>query len=120
MGHTIWVLPEGAEEDDWDHSLVLIQEKSLDKLSSSLGVKKLSEFFDFSILAEEYGGDTDPLYVEPAEVEATLVALADAIKSGTGGNLERRDELLEELEDMRSKVRKAGNNGVRVRVSIVP
>ena len=53
MGDTIWVLIEGQESDDWDHSVLLREQKGLDRLAEILSVAKLSELFDFSAYAEE-------------------------------------------------------------------
>ena len=72
MGDTIWVLKEGQEEDDWDHTLILHNEKSLKLLSKEIGVKSLSEFFDYSILNEEFDvPDTDSKYSKPSEIKLT-------------------------------------------------
>lgn len=55
MGNTIWVLQEGHEETDFDHSVMMDEEKKLDRLSKELGVKKLSDFFDYSEMEAEFG-----------------------------------------------------------------
>ena len=60
MGQTLWVLTEGAEEDDFDHSIILLEDKKLDQLASGLGFPPLTELFDFSVLAEEFGGPAEP------------------------------------------------------------
>jgi hypothetical protein len=120
MGDTVWVLPEGKEEDDWDHSLTLREEKGLNKLSEALGVKKISDLLDYSIQAEEFGQELQPNYVEPNELESTLSSLVTALKEHHPAYKPKRaDELLEELEDMLAKVRKAAEDGVRVRLSVI-
>ncbi len=120
MTDTIWVLREGQEEDDRDHSLILREEKSLKRLSKELGVKSLPEFFDYSILKEEFNGpDTEPNYSKPSEILPTLEALIIKIKSGES-NIERSEELLEELEDCLKKVVEAEDEKCSVRLSIVP
>ena len=56
MGDTVWVLREGQQSDDRDHSLVLREKKGLDRLAKVLGVKKLSALFDYSIYNEAFVG----------------------------------------------------------------
>ena len=57
MGHTIWVevhgrpLKETAEDSSTMHRLM----EKLDVLAGKLGVRKLSEFYDYSELEEAYG-----------------------------------------------------------------
>jgi hypothetical protein len=71
MGHTIWVDVEGRAKDDTaglnDNSIMLGLEKQLDGISKKLRVAKLSDFYDYSVLEEEYGdlmeseeGETKP------------------------------------------------------------
>lgn len=120
MGDTIWVLPEGVEEDDWDHSLVLQEDKSLDRLCEALGVRRLSELLDFSVCAEELGAGVEPNYVDPSEASRTISALIEAARSGhPAAKLKRESEVLEELEDMHEKLEKAGAQGLRVRLSVI-
>ena len=120
MGDTIWVLKEGQEEDNWDHTLILRNEKPLELLSKEIGVKSLSEFFDYSILNEEFDGpDTDPKYSKPSEIRLTLEALISKIKN-IESKIERYDELLEELKDCLKKVKEAEINKCNVRLSIIP
>lgn len=120
MGNTVWILSESNDSDDWDHSLILKLEKSLNKLASEIGVAKISDFYDNSILAEEFGEEVEPLFSDPAEIEPVLNALIVAIKQGQSPKLQREAELMEELEDCVSKVTLAKSNGERVRVAIVP
>ncbi len=58
MGHTIWVDVLGRSKDDplpRDNSIMLKLSEELDRLSERLKVAKLSGFFDYSVLNEEYG-----------------------------------------------------------------
>jgi hypothetical protein len=120
LGNTVWVLKEGREEDNWDHSLMLSQEKALDLLSEELHVRKLSELYDYSVLNEEFGGpDTEPNYLDPGLVRETLGALIDAIKAGKSG-LRSQKELVEELEDCFIKTVEAETENCRIRLSIIP
>ncbi len=120
MGNTVWVLKEGQEEDDWDHSFILTEEDELKRLSKELGVKKLDELLDFSILSEEFGDvEVEPNYLSPADARPTIESLISAIKSGKG-NLESPSEVLEELEDCLSKVNEAEAEKSKIRFSVIP
>lgn len=120
MGNTVWILDESTDEDSWDHSVILANEKSLDKLAKELGVKTLSQLFDFSILEEELGGNAEPNYFSPDVIEATLAAFVGAIRSGYEINLSDKNELLEELDDCISKVLSAKESDLKVRMAVVP
>jgi hypothetical protein len=121
MGDTIWVLKEGQESDDWDHSVLLQEEKGLDRLAKALFVKELSELLDYSAYAEEFGGPDEPNYLSPQEARATLSAVLEAIKTGHHEyRPKNRDELLDELEDCVKKVGEAEAENCRVRLAIIP
>jgi hypothetical protein len=57
MGHTIWVDVQGRADRELppDNSIMLRLAEQLDKLSTTLGVPKLSTFHDYSVLEDEYG-----------------------------------------------------------------
>ena len=120
MGNTVWILTQEDQDDDWDHSLILAKEKALDKLADQIGVQKLSAFYDHSILAEEYGGEAEPNYVSTKELTDVLSTLITVIQEGNADNLNGDIELIEELEDCLKKVLKATDQGLEVRVAIVP
>jgi len=109
MGATIWVLPEGKEEDNWDHSFMLSDEKKLDAISNKLNVTKLSEFYDY-----EFEGN----YIDIKDAIITLRALIKEIKT-TVIKLKSKKELVEELEDCLTKIHQAQENNIRIRFSIV-
>lgn len=120
MGDTVWVLKEGQDEDDWDHSLLLREEKALKKLAQKLGVAPLEELLDYSILSEEFDDDeAEPNYLNPADIKPTLSALITALKAD-GAGLKNPAEVLEELEDCLKKVQAAEDEQCKVRLSIVP
>ena len=97
MGNTLWVLKEDQEEDNWDHSLMLIEEDELKRLSKQSGVKALEDLLDFSIISEEYSDvEMEPNFLNPSDIKPTLEALISTIKSGNV-NLESPTEVLEEL-----------------------
>ena len=120
MGNTIWVLSEDSDEDDWDHSFLLVNEKLLNKLADQLNVKKLSDFYDHSILAEEYGEDIEPNYIIPDDLESVLNPLITAIRDGDAGKLNGNVEIIQELVDCLEKVLNAKSCGSKVRLAIVP
>ena len=57
MGDTIWVDVQGRAEDDLpaDNSIMLRLDKQLDTLAAKLGVAKLTTFYDYSAMEEEFG-----------------------------------------------------------------
>lgn len=57
MGHTIWVEIHGrpVNETAQDCSTMYRLMDNLDALAGKLGVRKLSDFYDYSELEEEYG-----------------------------------------------------------------
>lgn len=63
MGLTIWVDVEGRADDEprWDHSIMLKLERQFDKLAAKLGVARLTTFYDYIALEEDFA--------EPAEAE---------------------------------------------------
>ena len=120
MGNAIWLLSEDREEDDWDHSLILVNEKLLDKLADELNVKRLSDVYDHSILAEEYGGEVKPNFIIAEELENVLDLMIRAIRDGSASKLNEDNEIIEELEDCLKKVSSAKSKGLKVRLAIVP
>lgn len=121
MGNTLWILKEGEEECDYDYSLILREDQSLDHLANALGVKKLTELFDYSVLAEEFDAPVEYNYIDPQEGIDTFSALVTAINDKHEGiKLNRRKEIIEELEDCLSKCKGAKTQGLKVRLSIIP
>lgn len=55
MGATIWVDVRGRSQEDCprDNSTLLQCKDPLDRMSEKLGVRKLSEFYDYSVLEGE-------------------------------------------------------------------
>lgn len=120
MGNTVWILQEGQEDDDLDHSLVIVHEKRLDKLAKEIGVKEFSEFLDYSVIAAEFGEDAEVNYIEPVEVKDTFFQIIAAIVAGKSKKLSNNSNLLEELEDCLNKVEVAQQAGKKVRLSVIP
>ena len=120
MGNTVWVLSEETEEDEWDHSLLLAHEDALNRMADQLGITRLSDFYDHSILAEEYGEEIEPNFVETEEVEFVITSLLAAIREGNADSLNGDTELIEELNDCLEKVVIAKKQDCQVRLAIVP
>ncbi len=119
MGNTLWILTNKREDDDWDHSLILKEEKALNKLADTLGVPKISDYYDFSILQGEYGVEVEPTRIVPDEAERIFQTILSAIQDGRAGKLKRCDEIAEELTDCLEKIRHAKQSGEQVRLAIV-
>lgn len=120
MGNTVWVLKEGQNEDDWDHSFILREEKALERLAKKLKVKKLSDYYDYSVLNEEFDGpDTETNYVKPVDVKKSLEALINAIKDDAS-DIKSTSKIMDELEDCLKKVNEAEKENCDVRLSIIP
>jgi len=56
MGLTIWVDVEGRADDEprWDNSIMLQLERQLDKLAAKRGVARLTTFYDYTALEEDF------------------------------------------------------------------
>ena len=68
MGMTLWIhVLEGREysKDSDDHTLMYRHAESLDALCEEAGVRKFSEFFDFTDLEYSYAEEDDDSGAEP-------------------------------------------------------
>jgi hypothetical protein len=118
MGNTVWVMAEGQQEDEWDHSLVLSQEKHLAALAEALKVNKLSEFFDYSELAEN--PDDKPQYLNADDAIATLTALIAGINDHHPAYKgKHKHDMVDELEDCLKKITKASKKDRKVRMAVI-
>jgi hypothetical protein len=134
LSDTIWVDVEGRAKADLpaDNSIMITMKEELDSLSEQLGTNKLSCFYDYSVLAEEYGDGPEELVegrwfdalaglrvVEPlraflAEHPELMNFDADSKRSHW------RSILSEELERCEVTLRNAASRGQRFRLLIVP
>ena len=71
-------------------------------------------------MAEEYGGDIQPNYINPDDLEPVLGSLIAAVRDGVANKLSGNTEMIEELEDCLEKVLSAKRYGKKVRIAIVP
>lgn len=76
MGNTLWILQEGQEECDCDYSLLLREDKNLDHLASVLGVRTLTELFDYSAFAKEFDDPVECNYIDAQDGIDYLLQLA--------------------------------------------
>jgi len=120
MGNTVWVLKDSQVEDEWDHSLMIEYENQMNEISEELRIKKISDFYDFSILSEEFGVEEELKYVNPSETIEVLLAIKVLLEKRTDNRIERKSELIEELEDCLNKITEAKNNNSKVRLVVIP
>lgn len=119
MSDTIWVLRKSTNEgvDDFDHSLFCHHAEQLDALAVELGVRKLSEFFDYADLQFNTSEEALPEswiaehqnWHSPADALPSLQALTARLKSGEAHGIDEeiRSGLIEELVDCARKVQTA-------------
>lgn len=119
MGTTLWVLQQTSAGmgDDRDHSLFFDSSEALDKVASTLGVRKLSDFFDtadfdFNMsdegLPESWISEHQKWH-SPADVLPSLTAIIEHLQSADvpGIPADIRADLVDELEDCRTKIEAA-------------
>ena len=119
MSDTIWVRRKsrvGADDsgDDFDHSFFCKCSDELDKLAESLGVRKLSDFFDTTDLQFNMSEEDLPeswiaeneKWFSPSDALPALTKIVERLKAGEvkGVKEKSRADLLEELEDCLAKV----------------
>jgi hypothetical protein len=120
MGTTIWVLEAGQEEDNWDHSFIIENEKYLNKLADTFNVTRLTEFYDYSILNEEYSeSNCEPNYIDIDHVKVTLETLLNEVRYSEV-KLFSKQEIIDEIEDCLMKVNAAKVNNKKIRFALVP
>jgi hypothetical protein len=135
MATSVWVLRQSAagDGDDFDHTAIFDASDELDRVAGDLGVKKISEFFDWTdfdanMSAEEPLEDYEYVaaarWFDPADALASIEALLAHLKVNPGvGETPDWDELytpvLVELEDVVIKVRQAASEGTRFNLCVV-
>lgn len=135
MTTSVWVLRQTAagEGDDFNHSAIFDASDELDKVAATLGVKKLSEFFDWTEFDVNMS-DEEPLedyeyvaaarWFDPVEALPTLEALLVHLKQHPA-MLELPDwedlyePVVEELVDVVAKVKRAATEGSRFNLCVV-
>ena len=113
MSATIWVLKQGQEEDDYDHSFLLIHMEYLDQLCKKKNVEKLSDFYDYSEYNDEFGLESiEKNYLDINLAKTTLQALIEQVSKE---EIKNKIELLEELDDCLKKLNLAQQEKCKVR-----
>jgi len=118
MSNTIWVRRKssavsGKPSEDSDHTFFCKSSDELDALAASLGVRKLSDFFDTTDLQynmsdqlpETWIADNEKWF-QPSDVLPAMRKIIERLKEGEvdGISEKLRPELVEELEDCLAKV----------------
>ena len=135
MSTSVWVLRQSAagDGDDFNHSAIFDASEELDKVAANLGVKKLSEFFDWTEFDVNMS-DEEPLedyeyvaaahWFDPIEalptLEALLAYLAQHPAMVKAPEWEDFYEpVLQELEDVVAKVKRPATEGSRFNLCVV-
>jgi hypothetical protein len=135
MATSVWVLLQSAagDGDDFNHCAIFDASDELDKVAADLGVKRLSEFFDWTEFDVSMSDD-EPLedyeyvaaarWFDPVEALPTLESLLAHMKQHPA-MLESPDwedlyePVVEELEDVVVKVKRAATEGSRFNLCVV-
>lgn len=121
MSQTIWVLQEGQEQDDWDHSHILLEEKALNKLAKENKLFALGELLDYSLLNEEYGLPIEEIkYFEATYLNLIVESYITSITNNTEINFKHQNDLIEEFKDILLKINQAKKENKRLRLSVIP
>jgi hypothetical protein len=135
MATSVWVLRQSAagEGDDFDHSAIFDASDELDRVAENLGVRKISEFFDWTdfdanMSAEEPLEDYEYVaaarWFEPAEALPAIEALLTHLKANPSAvDTPEWEELyasvVAELEDVLTKIRRAAEEATRFNLCVV-
>jgi len=119
MSDTIWVRRKSRvgtydSSDEFDHTLFCKSSDELDALAVSLGVRKLSDFFDTTDLQYNMSDKDLPetwiteneKWFQPSDALPAIRKIVERLKAGEvkGIKEKARAELIEELEDCLRKV----------------
>jgi hypothetical protein len=136
MGTSVWVLRRDAidQEDDFDHSRLFDVSEELDKVAGTLGVRKLSDFFDWTDFdvnmsdeepLEDYEYAATAKWFDPQDaipaIEALLAHLREEPSAAAhfGQSPDITAGLVQELEDVLAKLRRAANDGTPFNLCVV-
>ena len=136
MGTSVWVLRRDAvdQDDDFDHSSIFDASEQLDQIAGTLGVRKVSEFFDWTDFDASMSTD-EPLedyeyvaaarWFEPGEaipaIETLLAHLREhpeAVACFSGGS-ETVSALVPELQDVLGKLQRAASENAAFNLCVV-
>ncbi|HTC93853.1 MAG TPA: hypothetical protein VK699_10410 [Terriglobales bacterium] len=147
MGNTIWVDVEGRGKEELpnDSSIMLRLKDELDRLADKLGVTKLSQFHDYSVLASEHSdlledahlmnnveqaagwNEIKGAWFEPASALVSVRAIYDHLTQhpeNLGFTADQRrnhwpSALMEELKHCHATLETAASRGRKFRFLIV-
>jgi hypothetical protein len=136
MGTSVWVLRRDAvdQDDDFDHSRIFDASDELDRVAADLGVRKVSEFFDWTEFdtsmsseepLEDYEYIASARWFDPAEaipaIEALLTHLRENPEAAAyfSQSADAVSALVPELEDILTKLRSAASAGAPFNLCVV-
>jgi hypothetical protein len=136
MGTSVWVLRRDAvdQEDNFDHSCLFDVSEQLDQIAAAIGVRKVSEFFDWTDFdatlstdepLEDYEYIASARWFDPEEaipaIEALLAHLRDSPEATA--YFTQADEtvpaLTRELQDVLDKLRRAASDNAPFNLCVV-
>lgn len=135
MTTSVWVLRQSAaaDGDDVDHTAIFDASEELDRVASGLGVRKISEFFDWTDFDANMSAD-EPLedyeyvaaarWFEPDEALPAFETLLAHLQSNPGAGespdwSELYQGVLDELADVVAKVKQAASEHTRFNLCVV-
>lgn len=134
MGNTIWIEAQGrpGSETHDDMSVLLRLDKPLDALATKLGVTKLSDFYDYRELLENFGDDEeelpDPSWFDSVKGLETVKSLRQHLEQDFDELEWKPDEseahfpqtIMDDLKFCESVLEEAVAKGQKFRLLIVP
>lgn len=136
MGTSVWVLRRDAvdQDDDFDHSSIFDASEQLDQIAGTLGVRKVSEFFDWTDFDASMSTD-EPLedyeyvaaarWFEPCEaipaIETLLAHLREHPEAAAcfSGGSETVSALVPQLQDVLGKLQRAASEHAAFNLCVV-
>ena len=135
MATSIWLLRQSAagDGDDFDHSAIFDASEELDRVADGLGVEKISEFFDWTDFDANMSDD-EPLedyeyvaaarWFDPAGALTSIQSLLSHLKANPDAAQsadweELYPAILEELDDVVAKLKRAASEGDRFNLCVV-
>ena len=136
MGTSVWVVRRDAvdQDDNVDHSWIFDVSEQLDQVAAAIGVRKVSEFFDWTDFdaalstdepLEDYEYIAAARWFEPQEaipaIEALLGHLRDNPQAAEYFSQagETVSALVPELQDVLDKLRRAASDNATFNLSVV-
>ena len=136
MGTSVWVVRRDAvdQDDNVDHAWIFDVSEQLDEVAAAIGVRKVSEFFDWTDFdaalstdepLEDYEYIASARWFDPQEaipaIEALLAHLRDNPQAAeyftrAGDTV---SALVPELQDVLEKLRRAASDNATFNLSVV-